>query len=172
MVRDIRQKNNVRFYLESCGTKISRKFCICLFLLSFLFVCPAIYAATLVKNADIVTGNITPGTGTVIFNNGNGTFTPQMPDLGVGNLPTFVSVGDFNEDDIADLVFANGGSGGDHTLSFLLGKGDGTFDPRYTFLLGYEASNGIGIGDFNKDGHQDLFVPNWSPGGASSNPHR
>ena len=144
--------------------RMMRKILIYTFLFC-LFACPMSHAAPVLKNADIVTANVDTGKGTLILNNGDGTFPlAGNPEILVGNSPVDVSTGDFNEDGWQDLVFVNGGAGGEKSLSFLLGNGNGEFQPRYTFFLGYEASNGVAIGDFNEDGHADIFVPRWSGG--------
>lgn len=116
--------------------------------------------------ADIITANSDIGTASVLINNEDNTFTKASPDLNAGSSPNYVAVDDFNEDGVPDLVIANGMSYGERVLSFLQGKGNGEFEPRTTFYLGYEPANGIALGDFNHDGHSDVFVPNWYPGGS------
>ena len=73
-----------------------------------------------------------------------------------------VAVGDFNMDGIPDLVVANWQ---DHTLSVLLGNGDGTFKPQITFPVGdgplASPVSGflyLAVGDLNHDGIPDVVV--------------
>ncbi len=79
-----------------------------------------------------------------------------------GQNPTFgtttrgVTVGDFNNDGIPDLVTASVDEG---LISVFLGNGDGTFAARVTYPgpLASDPST-IAVGDFNGDGIQDLAV--------------
>src|SRR6266704_179312 len=94
---------------------------------------------------------------TVLLGNGNGTFLPG-PSLTVGNGPAGVVVGDFNGDGKPDLAVANLN---ENTLSVLLGNGDGTFQAPHTFAdPGMTHPYFLAIGDFNRDGKQDLVVTN------------
>ena len=123
-------------------------------------------------------GNAAP-TGTVSFvdtSNGNAVLhsmafssaKPKMsfvvpsnaqPVAGRGSYAT--TVGDFNNDGLADLAIVNTG---DSTVSVALGKGNGAFSASTTYATGI-APVAIGIGDFNGDGFQDLAVAN--AGGSS-----
>jgi len=64
--------------------------------------------------------------------------------------------GDFNGDGKLDLAVGNYNS---HTVSVLLGNGDGTFQSQQTFA----TSSGpyLAVGDFNGDGKLDLAVDNF-----------
>ena len=74
----------------------------------------------------------------------------------LGVIPLSVAVGDFNGDGKADLAIGNTLAG---TVSVLLGKGDGTFQPGVTYPDG--AANYIVAGDFNGDGKLDLALANF-----------
>jgi hypothetical protein len=72
----------------------------------------------------------------------------------VGTYPNAVVSGDFNNDAVDDLAFANGG---DQTVSVLLGNADGTFDPAISSPSG-NAPTSLAAGDFNDDGMLDLVT--------------
>lgn len=74
-------------------------------------------------------------------------------DLATGAAPSLGTVGDFNGDGNLDLAVGNTV---DHTISVLLGKGDGSFQPR----VDYPNCGGgrIRTADFNRDGKLDLAV--------------
>jgi hypothetical protein len=76
-----------------------------------------------------------------------------------GREPNSVAVGDFNGDGISDLVTANLIS---NTVSVLLGKGDGTFQPARDFAVGRNPE-AVVVGDFDGD-HipEDIAVANTS----------
>ncbi|CAI2718560.1 FG-GAP repeat domain-containing protein [Nitrospina watsonii] len=73
--------------------------------------------------------------------------------LKVGWGPVFLAHGDFNRDGNADLVVANSK---DHSLSFLFGKGDGTFQPAQDLKVPVEPSF-IVVTDLNHDENPDLI---------------
>ena len=74
----------------------------------------------------------------------------------VGDLPQGAAVGDFNGDGKKDLVVANSASG---TVSVLLGKGGGTFQPAVNYNAG-NSPTFVAVGDFNGDHKLDLAVAN------------
>jgi hypothetical protein len=67
-----------------------------------------------------------------------------------------VAVGDFNGDGKADLAVANYS---DHSVSVLLGNGDGTFQTHVDYATG-SGPDSVAVGDFNGDGKADLAVTN------------
>jgi hypothetical protein len=85
----------------------------------------------------------------VFLGNGDGTFGPPTAydvDEAAGPL----AVGDFNNDDNADLAVLGAGF-----VSVLLGNGDGTFQTPVNYTLP-ALPIGITLGDFNGDGILDI----------------
>ncbi len=116
---------------------------------------------------DLAVSNAGSDTVSVLLGNGNGTFQPPLT-FAAGQVPVFVAVGDFNRDARQDLVVANYGSNHYYsdtvatTVSVLRGNGDGTFQAPRAFQAG-SGPHGIAVGDFNRDGIQDLAVANLGP---------
>ena len=105
--------------------------------------------------------NFVLSTVSVLIGNGDGTFkAPQAFEAGSG--PNAVVVGDFNGDGRRDLAVADYGvyPQRSNTVSILLGNGNGTFQAPQPFTAG-NGVVGLGIGDFNRDGKQDLAVTNY-----------
>ncbi len=78
----------------------------------------------------------------------------QSQTYPTGLSPMSVITGDFNQDSIVDLAVTNNDS---HTLSIMLGNGDGTFQTQQN----YSTGNGSGpqeitVGYFNNDNLLDL----------------
>jgi FG-GAP-like repeat/Abnormal spindle-like microcephaly-assoc'd, ASPM-SPD-2-Hydin/FG-GAP repeat len=92
------------------------------------------------------------------FSYGTSSFNP-------GDEPSFLALGDLNNDGKQDLIvtdFAGGGAGA--TVSILISNGDGTFQTASVFGVEEQPRAAI-VGDFNQDGNLDLVVAN---GGESS----
>ena len=94
---------------------------------------------------------------TIMLGNGNGTFQSSQMDVGIGMAE--IAVGDFNRDGFKDLAIA----GSSARLYLLRGNGDGTFVQQPTLQLITENTFGrdgtdVDVGDFNRDGIQDLVV--------------
>ncbi len=93
----------------------------------------------------------------IVLGNGDGTFSAVTSfAIGPCDLSFLVGIvaGDFNGDSKLDLATANG-----HTVSILLGNGDGTFGAHADFITGTAAER-IAVGDFNGDGKLDLVTAN------------
>jgi hypothetical protein len=104
---------------------------------------------------------------TILLGKGDGTFAagPTNPAAGIG--PNSLAVGDFNGDGILDLAVTNPcGSNpncdifGKGSVTILLGKGDGTFEPGPAGPATGTRALFIATGDFNGDGVLDLAVSN------------
>lgn len=111
-----------------------------------------------------VADNGDPSTGdnggvSILLGNGDGTFQPAQV-FSAGNNPTFLSVGDFNGDGKMDLAVSDLGqlpSGGNGSLSILLGNGDGTFQTPIIVNAGM-GPYAQALGDFNRDGKLDIAI--------------
>ncbi len=94
----------------------------------------------------------------VLLGNGDGTF--QAPLVSPTNgFPTFLAVGDFNNDHKLDLVIID--DPGD--VSVLLGNGDGTFQAP-SDNNSFPGPHWIAVGDFNNDHRLDVAVSGFSGG--------
>ena len=63
------------------------------------------------------------------------------------------AVADVNGDGNLDMVTVSGGS-----VSLMLGKGDGTFQPAVVFSSGGDQGTGVAVADLNGDGNPDIVV--------------
>jgi hypothetical protein len=72
-------------------------------------------------------------------------------------------VSDLNGDGLPDLAVANFH---DHSVSVLLGNGDGTFQAAVDYPAN-EALSSLAVADFNHDGVPDLAANNVSTGSVS-----
>ena len=84
----------------------------------------------------------------------------ESKDSAVGLQPVSVATGDFNGDGVIDLAVANSRS---DSVSVLLSKGDGNFQPARNFAAG-STPQSVVSGDFNGDGSLDLAVADYYGG--------
>ncbi len=114
--------------------------------------------------ADLAVANAKDGTVTILLGNGDGTFTPASGSpITVGAGPDALAVGDFNVNDIPDLVVANGKAG---TVTVLIGKGDGTLKATAASPITVGTNpDAVAVGDFNGNGEPGIVVAN----GGSNN---
>lgn len=108
---------------------------------------------------DIAVASVYTDDVTVLLGNGDGTFAQASGSpFSVGSHPQqpfFITVGDFNNDGIQDLVTANAAG---NSVTVLLGNGSGGFTSA-SFAVGHTPES-IAVGDFNNDGAEDLAVSN------------
>jgi hypothetical protein len=101
-------------------------------------------------NADLITGDRTFGTITVLLGNGDGSFRTASI-LETGHFVTQLVVSDFNGDAKPDFLIAGG--------QLFFGNGDGTFGPLIDIRPDtYPAAEAAVAGDFNGDAKQDLAL--------------
>jgi len=91
---------------------------------------------------------------TVLFGNGDGTFTPSAVSLVTGSVPVSIAAVDFMRNGISDLVIANAAS---NTVTVFLANGDGTFAAPMNVPTGANPL-WLAVQDFNGDGIPDLAV--------------
>jgi hypothetical protein len=97
----------------------------------------------------------------ILLGNGAGTFTNGTTITTTSPFePTSVVVGDFNGDGKQDLAVLS--AAGIGSVNIYLGNGDGTFQAakNYPVASSASASRLLAIGDFNRDGIQDLVATN------------
>jgi hypothetical protein len=94
---------------------------------------------------------------------GNGSFLPPVTWAAGPTTPAFIEIEDLNEDGRPDLLVSNFGDiavpDTGHTVSVLLGNGDGTFAAPMSFETGLRPY-GLDVADLNADGHDDVAVAN------------
>jgi hypothetical protein len=103
---------------------------------------------------DLATANFGASTVSILINNGDGTFRPQL-EFATGPSPFGIAAVDWNEDGKMDLVVVNIEADTEHKVSILLGNGDGTFKPHHD-IPGAPGASMIAVGDFNHDGNPDI----------------
>ena len=97
----------------------------------------------------------------ILLGKGDGTFTTGMPITTTAPFtPTSVVVGDFNGDGKQDIAVLS--AQGIGSVNIYLGNGDGTFQTAKNFPVAAStsASRLLAMGDFNRDGIEDLVATN------------
>jgi hypothetical protein len=106
----------------------------------------------------------------VLLGKGDGTFrsAQSYPRGGLGESWSPVTVADYNNDGIPDLLVGNTckvvGSRcpADATVSLFAGNGDGTFHSAVNYDSGGYSVGSIGVMDIYGDGKLDLVLGNWN----------
>jgi hypothetical protein len=102
-------------------------------------------------NIDIAVANGFGKFATVMLGNGDGTFQKSRI-IPTPNAPSFIGIGDFDGDEIADLIVTDA-----PYVSVLPSAGDGTFRKPINTSLGF-IPGGFGIGDFDGSRTLDLAM--------------
>src|SRR6476646_12130445 len=100
---------------------------------------------------DMATANNSSNTVSILINNGDGTFRAHT-EYATGPSPNGLAAVDWNKDGKIDLVVSSTQSDAAHSISVLLGNGDGTFQ-AHRDIGGAPSPNSITVGDFNHDGN-------------------
>jgi hypothetical protein len=117
--------------------------------------------------ADLAVANHNDNTVTILLGNGDGSFTQATNSpVTVGTGPMSLAVGDLSGDGTADLVVANVN---DSTVTILLGNGNGTFTQAANSPISVAGASptSVAMGDFNRDGIQDVAVAIAGPNDVS-----
>jgi hypothetical protein len=117
-------------------------------------------------NPDLVVATEEAQAVAILLGHGDGTFAaPANYFDSLGDVPTFVAVGDFSGDGKLDIAIAESGccpSNVDGAVSVIQGNGDGTFGVYQRFIIpGFAIPNAaeyIATGDFNRDGKLDMAM--------------
>ncbi|MEG4402217.1 DUF4347 domain-containing protein, partial [Microcoleus sp. N9_A4] len=121
---------------------------------------------------DLAVANYGSSTASILLNTTpTGATTPTFAtnvDFPTGINPRFVSIGDFNRDNLPDIAVANSGG---NTASILLNTTatnatTPSFAPQVLFPTGNRPFS-VSIGDFNGDNLPDLAVANFNDNSAS-----
>jgi uncharacterized repeat protein (TIGR01451 family) len=108
----------------------------------------------IVVNPGDLTNN-RPGVVNLVLGNGDGSFRAPV-QIHTSQFPISVAVGDFNNDQKLDAAIGDQSA---ETLSVVLGRGDGTFQPAQTISLGGSgAVTSIVVADFNGDNKLDVVA--------------
>lgn len=113
------------------------------------------------SNADLAVATWGYGQVSIIFGNGDGTFTPRV-EVAVGG-PVGLAVGDMNNDGNLDIVSTDTGSSG---VRVTLGNGDRTFQATGGLNLVNDWPESIRVSDVDQDGNLDFIATNPSWGGV------
>src|SRR5205814_2116228 len=107
--------------------------------------------------SDLAVANVVSNNLSVFLGKSDGTLQVSA-SYDVGPSPRSVAAGDFNGDGRPDLAVANLALGlYSPSVSVLLGKGDGTFEPAVKYAVGFDPRF-VAVSDFNGDGKPDLAV--------------
>ena len=117
--------------------------------------------AAVTNNSPLASNNSFIPKVSILLGNGTGGFLePTTYPTGRGT--SSIAVGDFNNDDNADIAFANGYNSyyPDNHLGIIYGDGAGDFSAPQKFIAGQNAFD-VSAADFNGDGKLDIATPNF-----------
>jgi len=125
--------------------------------------CPiSVFAADLDGdgNIDILTANAYSDNVSVLFNNGDGTFTrDSLYQVSQSALPQSIFAADLDGDGDPDLAIASFWAA---NISVFLNNGDGTFAPKVDYGVGVAGSQSVFAADLDGDGDLELITANRS----------
>ena len=123
------------------------------------FVSSFLIARDLNGDGKLDLANCGGGYVSILLGNGDGTFQPHVDYPVAGSDDGWLTADDFNGDGKLDLAVSNGYGGGPPvpTVSILLGKGDGTFQPSVDYHTGAQPYS-VASADLNSDGRTDLVM--------------
>ena len=128
----------------------------------------ALVAADFTGNGDedLAVADSTTNKVYVYLGNGTGAFTAG-PILSLSSTPTVMITGDFNGDGLPDIAVAStAGTGLSTSVTVFLNTGAGTFGVGQITTVETSATVGepvaLAAADFNRDGHLDLAVTDYS----------
>ncbi len=108
---------------------------------------------------DVITGNQSNPSISVLFGNGDGTFQAPVSYGGFsGQRVWALASGDFNGDGILDLAVVTENDNSSGYVYIMLGKSDGAFQPPGAEMDLFDNPESVVTADFNKDGNLDLAV--------------
>lgn len=91
---------------------------------------------------------------TIFHNNGDNTFTQIDNAFPAGNSNCSFAIGDFNNDNAADVVFARGGQ----KFKSLYQNNNNLFTLRTDFIQPYSDDGSVAWGDYDNDGDLDIIT--------------
>jgi hypothetical protein len=118
-------------------------------------------------HTDLVVGNVGSNDLSILLATGSGAFADEtrIPLPVLGFPLSDINVGDFDNDDIPDLIAVGLGIDGNFIL---LGNGDGTFQPPQAFTdasFPSRLANGPSVvADFDRDGNADIVACSFNKG--------
>jgi hypothetical protein len=102
----------------------------------------------------------------VLLGYGNGifasvvTYSTGLHSSILSQIPSSVTVGDFNNDQQLDIIVVNGDTS---SLMVFIGYGNGSFTMQGTYSTGSDSSpSSVAVGDFNNDNRLDVVAANYN----------